>query len=207
LFGAACCRRIWGRLTQTTSHEVLELVERFAEDEITVEELEKARQRHRSSGEWRVQRNAANAISKASFNDSRNTSALMSAIGAAETAAHALTDKPEGGTRSYKHHSWRPLWDSAREMQANLARDLFGNPFRPVSIQPAWLTPQVVSLATVAYEERSLPSGELDNARLAILADAVEDAGCTNTDILEHLRSSAGHVRGCWALDLILGKE
>jgi hypothetical protein len=64
----------------------------------------------------------------------------------------------------------------------------------------------VLSLAQAAYEERNLPSGTLDNARLAVLADALEDAGASGA-ILEHLRSEGPHVRGCFAVDLLLGKE
>jgi hypothetical protein len=65
----------------------------------------------------------------------------------------------------------------------------------------------VTSLATAAYDERILPSGELDPARLAVLSDALEEAGCDDPDILNHLRSSGPHVRGCWAVDLILGNS
>ena len=57
-----------------------------------------------------------------------------------------------------------------------------------------------------AYEERELPAGTLDLARLAILADALEEAGCTNADILNHCRVPGVHVRGCWAVNLLLGK-
>jgi hypothetical protein len=88
-------------------------------------------------------------------------------------------------------------------------RDIFGNPFRPVAISPAvlaWNDALVVRLAQAAYEERHLPEGTLDNSRLLILADALEEAGCTDTDILVHLRSPGPHVRGCWAVDLCLGR-
>jgi hypothetical protein len=64
-----------------------------------------------------------------------------------------------------------------------------------------------MALAQAAYDERNLPSGLLDTNRLAVLADALEDAGCTGPDILEHLRGNAPHVRGCWVLDLILSKD
>jgi hypothetical protein len=64
----------------------------------------------------------------------------------------------------------------------------------------------VTGLAPAAYEERALPSGELDPARLAVLADALEDTGCADSEVLGHLRGPGPHVRGCWALDLILGK-
>jgi hypothetical protein len=88
--------------------------------------------------------------------------------------------------------------------------DIFGNPFRPVVISPAllaWNDALVVRLAQAAYEERHLPEGTLDNTRLLILADALEEAGCTNADILGHLRGPGPHVRGCWVVDLCLGKS
>jgi hypothetical protein len=94
-----------------------------------------------------------------------------------------------------------------RAEQAELYRDLFGNPFRPVSLAPAWLTPAVMKLAQAAYDNRLLPSGLLDNAGLAVLADALEEAGCTHADILSHLRGPGPHGRGCHVVDLLLGKS
>jgi hypothetical protein len=91
--------------------------------------------------------------------------------------------------------------------QARLLREVIGNPFRPVSLDPAWSTPAVVQLAQAAYDNRLLPSGLLDHTGLAVLADALEEAGCDNADLLSHLRGPGPHVRGCWALDLVLGKE
>jgi hypothetical protein len=91
--------------------------------------------------------------------------------------------------------------------QCRVVRCIFGNPFRPVCIEPAWLTPTVTALATAAYEERILPSGELDPPRLTVLADALEEAGCTDAALLDHLRGPAPHVRGCWPLDLVLGRN
>jgi hypothetical protein len=99
--------------------------------------------------------------------------------------------------------------ESARQAQAALFFDIFGNPFRPASTSPSWLSwnsGAVVKLAQAAYDERHLPAGSLDNGRLAILADALEEAGCPNQDILGHCRSGGEHVRGCWAVDAILGK-
>ena len=64
----------------------------------------------------------------------------------------------------------------------------------------------MVALARAAYDQRELPAGTLDTARLAVLADALEDAGCANADILNHCRRPGVHVRGCWAVDLLLGK-
>src|SRR5262249_38284578 len=99
---------------------------------------------------------------------------------------------------------------SVREVQTEqscLLRCLFGNPFRPIVVDPACRTPTVTALATAAYEERSLPRGTLDPDRLAVLADALEDAGCTDEQLLAHLRVPSPHGRGCWVIDLLLGKE
>ena len=92
-------------------------------------------------------------------------------------------------------------WEPATEpeqlaemaIQANYVRDIFGNPFRPAIFEPAWLTPKVVDLARV-----------ID--RMPELADALEEAGCTDGDILDHCRSQITHVRGCWVVDTILGR-
>jgi hypothetical protein len=94
--------------------------------------------------------------------------------------------------------------------QITLFRDIFGNPFRPVTVDPHWLTwssGTIPKLAQEIYNGRRLPQGTLDNTRLAILADALEEAGCTNPDILDHCRKPGTHVRGCWVIDLILGKS
>jgi hypothetical protein len=103
--------------------------------------------------------------------------------------------------------SWERSHSAAeRRAQAALLADVFGNPFRPVAFERAWRGPQTLALAQAAYEERRPPSGLLDPARLAVLADALEEAGCTGADLLAHLRSGGEHVRGCWAVDLVRGE-
>lgn len=99
------------------------------------------------------------------------------------------------------------LWFKRVERYCPIICDIFGNPFQRTTINLAWLTPTVNALAQSVYEKRSLPSGILDNARLNILADSLKDAGCNDSDILTHLRQSGDHYRGCWAVDLLLGKE
>jgi hypothetical protein len=95
--------------------------------------------------------------------------------------------------------------------QAGLLREVFGPlPFRKFRIDPCLLAENgglVVKLAQAAYEHGLLPGGELDPARLAVLGDALEDAGCTDALLLGHLRSEGPHVRGCFALDIVLGKN
>ena len=98
-----------------------------------------------------------------------------------------------------------------RAAQAVLLRDIFGNPFRPPPpVKVAWLSwgdSTIRRLAETLYQERSLPDGHLDSQRLAVLADALEDAGCMDPDILNHLRGNGVHVRGCFVIDLLTGKE
>lgn len=88
----------------------------------------------------------------------------------------------------------------AKRLIAVWLRDIFGNPFRPASLDPDWLTATVVSLAQSIYDDRAFD-------RMPALADALEEAGCTNASILEHCRGPGPHVKGCWALDLVLAKE
>ena len=84
-------------------------------------------------------------------------------------------------------------------------RDVVGNPFRPQTFDPALRNPTVLALAEAAYQERLLPSGELDPQRLAVLSDALEEVGAA-AEVVAHLRSPGPHVRGCWAVDLLLAK-
>jgi hypothetical protein len=88
---------------------------------------------------------------------------------------------------------------ATRVRQASFLRDIFGNPLRPVAFDPSWRTEAVVSLARGVYEEGAWE-------RMAVLADALEDAGCADEDILSHSRAPGHHVRGCWVIDMVLGK-
>jgi hypothetical protein len=84
--------------------------------------------------------------------------------------------------------------------QAGILRDLIPNPFRSVAFAPKWSTDTAIALARQMYESR-------DFSAMPILADALQDAGCNNDDILNHCRdATATHVRGCWVVDLVLGK-
>lgn len=88
----------------------------------------------------------------------------------------------------------------SRREQADLIRDIFGNPFRPVATDPGWLTSDVRALARGIYAEKAFD-------RMPILADALQDAGCANEEVLSHCRAADQvHVRGCWVVDFLLGK-
>jgi hypothetical protein len=93
--------------------------------------------------------------------------------------------------------------EAERERQASILLDLFGNPFRSVKLNRAWLAwndATILHIAQAIYDQRAFD-------RMRKLADALEDAGCDNADILKHCREPGEHVRGCWVIDLLLGKE
>lgn len=95
-------------------------------------------------------------------------------------------------------------WPSFRRIAgrrlATALSDIFGNPFRPVSLNPSWLTSTVHALAQGINQKKAFD-------RMSTLSDALQDAGCNNDDILNHCRQLGEHVRGCWALDLLLAKS
>jgi hypothetical protein len=113
----------------------------------------------------------------------------------------AAARRSSGVTRPFGNIGGRPFTvDDATRPMCDVLRDLIGNPFRPVALDPAWRTSTVLALAAGIHAE-----GAFD--RLPILTDAVQDAGCDNEDMLTHCHNPhAVHVRGCWVVDLLLGK-
>jgi len=183
LFGCACCRRIWPLLTDERSRRAVEVSERFADGLATSDELLAAA----DAGRFAVQ------AARSGDGDEAQADAAGAAI-------------QTGGGRSWISAA-EALGDGAGKQelrkQCALLRDLFGHVFRSRRMEPSWLAREgglVRELAQGIDEERAFD-------RLPILADALEDAGCDNADLLAHCRSGGEHVRGCWALDLVLGKE
>jgi hypothetical protein len=199
LFVAAVCRRIWDLLEDGRSRGAVEVAERFADGLACGGELEAAHAaagaRNRELVAWEPLEEAASVAVDACC--------PAAALVAYKAAMNARQARSTAELSDFNEELWR----GEEEAQCALLRCLVGNPFRPVALDRACLTPTITSLAQAAYEERGLPSGELDPARLAVLADALEDAGYFEPALLGHLRSPDPHVRGCWALDLLLGKE
>ncbi len=108
---------------------------------------------------------------------------------AAERTAMTVTSWPESDRQR-----------TATMCQLDLLHCVFGNPFRPVEFANSWRSETVVALASGIYAERAFD-------RLPILADALEEAGCDHPDMLAHCRGPGPHVRGCWVVDLVLGKS
>jgi hypothetical protein len=185
LFACACCRRQWHELDDPRSRAAVESAERFADGEL-------------SKSRCKADRTAALAISKREdFGYDAHTYAAA-ACGSFPVRADLIADLVAG---------WPG--DEASEQkekvnQAAILRDFFGPlSFRLVVLAPAWLRwnhGTVPAIARRIYDGRAFHD-------LPILADALEDAGCTGADILTHCRQPGEHVRGCWVVDLILGKS
>jgi|AGTN01.2.fsa_nt_gi hypothetical protein len=187
LFACACCRRCYGPTTAPEELERWEEGEVFADDPGSVSDSSLSGNRLVTEGGDRLAVWAARRVGLVSYEP----------------------DRPDPA-------------------KADLLRDIVGNPWWQAKLavcgcerktawpkacdhcclrgQPACLTPQALSLANAAYDDRR-PGGTLDPASLAVLSDALEEAGCGSVELLAHLRSQGPHVRGCWALDLVLGKE
>ena len=180
LFGAACCRLIWPLITDERSRRCVEYMEQqFDEDQSLP--LEEGNAIHRAAGQV-IDDTPGGDLHEAAF------------------AVH-LAQEPAYFIDILMNHlnTWSNPQLRARVV-ANLMRDVVGNPFRPVTFDPAWLTSDVIALARQMYKSR-------DFGAMPVLADALQDAGCDNPDMLAHCRSGGPHVRGCWVVDLVLGKE
>ena len=101
-----------------------------------------------------------------------------------------------------------PRWLAERAAHADLLRDVFLL-FRSATLPPDWLSGKesVIQLAQTAYAERQLPEGTFDNARLQALADALEKTASPAPELVAHLRLPTPHVRGCWAVDMLMGRR
>lgn len=195
LLGVACLRRIEQYLPGPIAKQAVGLLERYADGEEP--EADMARMREDAMEEGLAFPNPTGNRIPQQFGGiavyySDDIELLMENCG--EATAWAKANTPEG------------ISGPEEQAQCKLIREIVGNPFRPITINHTWLTSTVTNLATTLYKDRLMPSGELDNSCLAVLADALEDAGCDNVDILTHLRSLGPHMRGCFGLDLILGK-
>jgi hypothetical protein len=173
LFAVACCRTNWDALTESDSRKAVEVAERFADNLASMDELSEA-ERDGLLAAYEVQ----NRGDEPHY---------------AYAAKYAADMQPGAPTAC-------SFLAASKVASIWYLRCIFGNPFRPVSVDPSWRTSNVTALAQAIYDEKAFD-------RLPILADALEDAGCDNQDILSHCRQPGEHVRGCWVVDLVLEKE
>jgi hypothetical protein len=190
LLATACFRRIWHLLPGPQSHHTVEVLELYADGLALAAELACAREKSWEDSklldEDDIRRRGVGAVYMDNVFDMLSAAADATDWGESPIAGEDYVPKPS---------------EKAEEKaQCNVIREIVGNPFRPVTISSAWETVNVVALAQAIYDERAFD-------RMPILGDALEDAGCDNADILNHCRQPGEHVRGCWVVDLLLGKK
>jgi hypothetical protein len=183
LFAVACCRRGRSILRSRTTLAALDALEAYADGLITRKAMDERRTAwyQRFDYPFPISGTWNSALAQATI-----THTKVWAGEAAEQAARA---------------SKRP--EKEQHLQARFLHDIFGDPFHPLAVEPSWLAWNdgiVLKIAQNIYDERAFDS-------LPILADALDDAGCDNVDILEHCRQPGPHVRGCWVVDLLTGRS
>jgi hypothetical protein len=202
LVACACCRRTEHLYPNEKCRRCLDVLESWADGAGTVEDVRMAIVA--ALGEWDPEQEREIVIRELiadtllAFFDFPDSPLVLVSM-ASQYARRAVAM----GRTPYSHDNEI----AEGQQQLLLIREITGNPFHPVTFAPGLITPNVLPLAQAAYNERILHAGALDPARLAVLADALEDAGCADAALLGHLRGPGPHVRGCWALDLILGKS
>ena len=198
LFSLACSRRAINLLADKEFESILDTAELFADQHIDWQLVQEVR---KDLG--RIHKRIHSECRAPEDFKQYSTGSLVD----------ATLKKPSQAIRSYRKARFaiaffghpspeqsRLQYSAEGFIQVALARDIFGNPFRPVTFDPAWRTADATGIAARMYESR-------DFSAMPILADALEEAGCTNADVLLHCREPGVHVRGCWVVDLVLGKS
>jgi hypothetical protein len=231
LFAVGCCQRIWHLLHDQSWRKAVDVAKRLPEGAVSDEEHDAVWSQvckkydefgvdplydeygdygEEPDSEQATQPEQAHAalatlcsIVRYDVDDGGSSAGKAYPYDAASTAA-------KGAARALAYAAARTVanpavtWEEVRQRESTaqtaLVRDVFGNPYRPVPLDPNCLTPTVVTLARTIYDKRAFD-------RMPLLADALEDAGCHDPDIQAHCRQPGEHVRGCWAVDLLLGKE
>jgi hypothetical protein len=190
LFACAACRRYWYVLRDVRSRNAVVVAERFVDGLASVEELESAQEESRWPGKWEGDGLGPAVCCYFRQNEAFPPSAAQEAV---DQMLMVVEDECFDGKMPVEKSSEENL------ILADLLRDIIGNPFGPVTLDPTWLTPKVKATAQKIYDDRAFD-------RLPILADSLVESGCDNAEILSHLHGPGPHVKGCWALDLILEK-
>jgi hypothetical protein len=197
LFACACCRSMWEQLQETDERicRVVEAVERHADGLDRPGAFEKL-------GQWACELRgqvlddpsllaSAWSVALATTDEVAWNAACFVAPYACEVAGYFDGYEPQTSGQAR----------AEALAQCELLRDVFGNPFRRAPVLIAWTEghPHIGQMARSFYLERNF-------ADLPVLGDALEEAGCTDEDVLEHCRAGGEHVRGCWLVDALLGK-
>jgi hypothetical protein len=193
LFGCACASRTLVYLPDPCFRSAIVSAEKFADGELTWTKIKQVRKEVTS---------AQKKLNKTGVREEQNEAiaAILEALAKEPLNALSADEQARYAFAAAARPKWEKGHDREERQQLALAYDIFPNPFRPIATDSAWLTSTVRQLADAIYEERAFD-------RLPILADALEDAGCSNAEILSHCRGLGPHVLGCWVVDLLLGRE
>jgi hypothetical protein len=182
LFACAHCRHLWDLLSEDCFRAAVEVAERHADGLASNKDL---------------------SIAKKESGIALERNGLKGVIGRSYSALGAAWSTTRDAATAAIYPTWVFTEDDDKKRQRALCLDIFGNPFRPSIVDRGWLAwndGTVPKIAQAIYDDRCF-------ADMPILADALEEAGCTNADILDHCRQPGEHVRGCWVVDLLLGKS
>ncbi len=189
LFACACCRLIWDILPDQRSRRAVEVAEAYADGATDEDRLHAA---------WLAAREVSDTSQGAVWQRTAARAAQATAAGLAEEAS-----RYSGVAAALASSQPAVVSRQGRERHAGMLRCVIGNPFRRVAPDPAWVAwndGTVRKMAQAVYDERAFD-------RLPLLADALEDAGCTDAAVLSHCRGPGEYACGCWVVDLVLGKS
>jgi hypothetical protein len=180
LLACAVCRLIWDQFTDSRSRKAIEVAEEYADGKVNLKAL-----------------TAAHKAARTAYEEARKADRWHSAIAAETGRPKNVMSALESVVMTVSgtdQNAFDPV-------VLPMIHDVFHRRlFRPITINPSWLTSTVFALAQGIYADRAFD-------RMPILADALQDAGCDNEEILNHCRQPGEHVRGCWAIDLLLAKQ
>lgn len=206
LFACACCRSIWDYIEGRPAQRLVEIAEKCADGQANRRELADAQRQLTSyikDDPEGTARDPDTAEIAPGLRAAQQAGApRLSLASLCEAASHAVS----AVAADDDFHEWDDGTAAADELhreesqQLKLLTDIIGNPFRPETVAPRYLSATVVSLARAIYDERQFQN-------LPILADALEDAGCDHAVLMRHCREPGVHARGCWAIDAILARE
>jgi hypothetical protein len=203
LCGAACARRVAAAMPDDAARSLLDLAERRADGEVGDEAWLTAVAGTLDAylGNEAARDGAGGAtfgvLTNLPWADVEHTLKLAESV----VEGRAYLAYAGGYPAGVGPHEWvRRATETEAAALCGLLRCVAGNPLRPARFEPAWRTATAVGLARGIYADRAFD-------RMPVLADALQDAGCHPGDVLDHFRGGGPHARGCWVVDLLLGKE
>jgi hypothetical protein len=203
LLCCACFRHVWHLLESDKLRKAVDSLERFADGEMDPESFQSAVYRVHPLYVYRDELfsgNACEATWSAAYavhyalRHHIDNQIVCKSLDALQRAVRPPQDNPSSAAARFES------LNEEDRFQAAVIHDIFGNPIRRLTLTDSRPSPTVTALADTIYHKRRFEE-------LPILADALEEAGCTSAEILNHCRKGGEHVRGCWVVDLVLGKQ